>query len=85
MKKYWKNAKKTGKVREKSGKFVSPKKWEPCQDILSHYSGCFEGIGHFPGELYKFYLNLNKSLQDMLQGKFQSILKLHSKKKSSLW
>ena len=20
------------------------------QDILSHYSGCFEGIGHFPGE-----------------------------------
>ena len=26
------------------------------QDILSHYYGCFEGIGHFPGELYKFYL-----------------------------
>ena len=26
------------------------------QDILSHYSGCFEGIGHFPGELYKFHL-----------------------------
>ena len=25
MKKYWKNAKKL----EKSGKFVSPKKWEP--------------------------------------------------------
>ena len=23
------------------------------QDILSQYSGCFEGIGHFPGELYK--------------------------------
>ena len=21
------------------------------QDILSHYSGYFEGIGHFPGEL----------------------------------
>ena len=26
------------------------------QEILSHYSSCFEGIGHFPGELYKFYL-----------------------------
>ena len=26
------------------------------QDILSHYSGCFEGIGHFPGDPYKFYL-----------------------------
>ena len=26
------------------------------QEILSHYSGCFEGIGHFPGELYKFHL-----------------------------
>ena len=26
------------------------------QKILSHYSGCFEGIGQFPGELYKFHL-----------------------------
>ena len=26
------------------------------QDILSQYSGCFEGIGHFPGDLYKFRL-----------------------------
>ena len=26
------------------------------QDILSHYSSCFEGIGHFPGDLYKFHL-----------------------------
>ena len=25
------------------------------QDILSHYSSCFEGIGHFPGEPYKFH------------------------------
>ena len=25
-------------------------------DILSQYSGCFEGIGHFPGNLYKFHL-----------------------------
>ena len=23
------------------------------QDILSHYSSCFEGIGHFPGDPYK--------------------------------
>ena len=26
------------------------------QDILSQYSGCFEGIGCFPGYLYKFHL-----------------------------
>ena len=26
------------------------------QEILSHYSGCFEGIGRFPGDLYKFHL-----------------------------
>ena len=26
------------------------------QEILSHYSGCFEGIGHFPGDPYKFHL-----------------------------
>ena len=26
------------------------------QEILSHYSGCFEGIGCFPGEPYKFHL-----------------------------
>ena len=26
------------------------------QDILLHYFGCFEGIGHFPGEPYKFHL-----------------------------
>ena len=25
------------------------------QDILSQYSGCFEGIRHFPGDLYKFH------------------------------
>ena len=25
-------------------------------DILSQYAGCFEGIGHFPGDLYKFHL-----------------------------
>ena len=26
------------------------------QDILSQYSGCFEGIGHFPGDPYQFHL-----------------------------
>ena len=26
------------------------------QDILAQYSGCFEGIGHFPGDPYKFHL-----------------------------
>ena len=26
------------------------------QDILSQYSGCFEGIGRFPGDLCKFHL-----------------------------
>ena len=26
------------------------------QEILSPYSSCFEGIGHFPGDLYKFHL-----------------------------
>ena len=26
------------------------------QDILLQYSDCFEGIGHFPGDLYKFHL-----------------------------
>ena len=26
------------------------------QDILSQYSGCFEWIGHFPGDPYKFHL-----------------------------
>ena len=30
LKKYWKIGKNTGKVREKSGNFVSPEKWEPC-------------------------------------------------------
>ena len=26
------------------------------QQILSHYSGCFEGIEQFPGEMYKLQL-----------------------------
>ena len=51
------------------------------QDILSHYSSCFEGIGHFREVPYKFHLNLNTSLEDMLQQKFQSIWKMHSRKR----
>ena len=29
---------------------------ETKQEILSQYSGCFKGIGHFPGEPYRFHL-----------------------------
>ena len=54
------------------------------QDILSHYFSCFEGIGHFPGDCSNFTSNLNTSLQDMHQGKFQSTLKLHLRRKSNL-
>ena len=32
------------------------------QDILSQYSGCFEGIEHFPGHLYKFHLKPDHKL-----------------------
>ena len=32
------------------------------QDILSQYSGCFEGIGHFPGDPYKFHLKPDHQL-----------------------
>ena len=32
------------------------------QQILSHYFGCFKGIGQFPGELYKFHLKPDHKL-----------------------
>ena len=32
------------------------------QEILSQYSSCFEGIGHFPGDLYKFHLKPDHKL-----------------------
>ena len=32
------------------------------QEILSQYSGCFEGIGHFPGDPYKFHLKPDHKL-----------------------
>ena len=55
------------------------------QNIVSHYSGCFEGIGHFQGNHTNFTRSLSTSLHDMLQGKFQSTSRMHSKRKSSLW
>ena len=51
------------------------------QDILSQYSGCLEGIEHFPGDPYKFHL---KPEHNMHQGKFQSISKQLLRWKSSL-
>ena len=45
---------------------------------LSHYSSCFEHIGHFQGTSTNFTWNLNTSLQDMLQEKFQSTLMMLS-------
>ena len=32
------------------------------QDISSQYSGCFEGIGRFPGDAYKFHLKPDHQL-----------------------
>ena len=54
------------------------------QDILSQYSGCFEGIGHFPGDPYRFHLKPDHKLQDIHQGKFQSTLKQHLRRRLSL-
>ena len=33
-------AKNAGKVREKSGNFVSPEKWEPCLSIVEKINFC---------------------------------------------
>ena len=58
------------------------------QDILSHYSSCFEGIGHFPGELYKFHLKPEHKparhaqrkvpihLEDVFKEEIKSLVKL---------
>ena len=54
------------------------------QDILSHYSSCFEGIDVFQGTCTNFTSNLNTSLHDMHQGKFQFTLKLHLRRKPNL-
>ena len=53
------------------------------QDILSQYSSCFEGIGCFPGDLYQFHLKPEHK-PDMHQGKFQSTLKQHLRRRLSL-
>ena len=55
------------------------------QDILSQYSGCFEGIGRSQGIRTSFTSNLTTSWQDMHQERFQSILKQHSRRKSTHW
>ena len=58
------------------------------QDILSHYSGCFEGIGCFPGEPYKFHLKPEHKparhaprkvpihLEDAFKGEIKSLVEL---------
>ena len=38
LKKYWKNGKNSGKIKEKSGNFVSPEKWEPHMGIPFVYA-----------------------------------------------
>ena len=40
------------------------------QDILSQYSHCFEGIGHFPGDPYKFHLKPEHKLERHAPRKF---------------
>ena len=57
------------------------------QKTLSHYSGCFEGIGLFPGELYKFHLIFHKParhapvkvpihLEDVFKEEIKSLVRL---------
>ena len=46
LKKYWKMGKNTGKVREKSGNFVSPEKWEPCLPTLDKVKSLNDGQFH---------------------------------------
>ena len=54
------------------------------QQILSHFSGCFEGTGQSPGEPYKFHLKPEHKPARHASGKFQSTLMKHSKRKSIL-
>ena len=54
------------------------------QDILSQYSGCFEGIGHFQGIHTNFISSQTTSWQDMHQGKFQSTSKQPLRRKLTL-
>ena len=52
------------------------------QDILSHYSSYFEGIGHFPGKSYKFHLKPEHKPARHAPRKFQCTLRMLSKRKS---
>ena len=54
------------------------------RDISSQYFSCFEGIGFFQGTHTNFTSSQNTSLHDMHQGKFQSTLKLHLRRRLSL-
>ena len=55
------------------------------QDILSHYSHCFEGIGCFLGDPHKSHLKPEHKPTRHAPRKFQSTLRMLSKRKSSLW
>ena len=47
------------------------------QDILSHYSSCFEGIGHFPGDPYKFHLRkVPIHLEDAFKEEIKSLVEV---------
>ena len=54
------------------------------QDILSQHSGCFEGIGHFPGDLYKFHLKPDYKPARHAPRKVQSTLKQPLRRKLTL-
>ena len=54
------------------------------QGILSHYSGCFESIGCFPGDPYKFHLKPEHKPARHTPRKVPIHLKLHLRRKSNL-
>ena len=72
LKKYWKNGKNTGKVRGKSGNFVSPEKWEACVKdcfLLKNMVWMFIHFvvvkGEFrPGHLFQWFLQFNSLKAD---------------------
>ena len=55
------------------------------QDILSHYSDCFEGIGCFPVDPYKFHLKPEHKPARHAPRKVPIHLEDALKRKSSLW
>ena len=54
------------------------------QDILSQYSSCFEGIGHFPGDPYKFHLKPEYKPAQHTPGEVPIHLESAFKEKSNL-